>query len=135
MQSCRTPKILTAVLVLAVYLAGFGAPSRAEDTNAGKTDYEGSCAACHGKTGRGDGPLVPDLKTPPPNLTLLAKNNGGVFPTEVLYRIIDGRRTIRAHGTYDMPVWGFVFQRSDTEDALKQRISGLIDYLKSIQVK
>jgi mono/diheme cytochrome c family protein len=128
-------KILATALVLAVNLAGFNALSRAEEANAGKMDYEGSCAACHGKTGRGDGPLVPDLKTQPPNLTLLSKKNDGVFPTEVLYRIIDGRRTIRAHGTYDMPVWGFVFQKSGTEDAIKQRISGLIDYLKSIQIK
>ena len=70
-----------------------------------------------------------------PNLTLLSKKNDGVFPTEVQYRIIDGRRTIRAHGTYDMPVWGFVFQKSGAEDVIKQRISGLIDYLKSIQIK
>jgi mono/diheme cytochrome c family protein len=135
MQKCRTFKILAIAMGLAVNLAGFNAPSHAENASAGRLDYQATCAACHGKTGKGDGPLVPDLKTQPPDLTMLAKNNDGVFPAEVLYRIIDGRKTIRAHGTYDMPVWGSLFQRSGTEDAVKQRISGLIDYLKSIQVK
>ncbi len=130
-----TLKILAASLVFAAGLAGFNTPSSAEDGNAAKADYVASCAACHGKSGEGDGPLVPDLKTQPPNLTLLAKNNDGVFPTEILYRIIDGRKTIRAHGTYDMPVWGSLFQRDGTEEAVKKRISGIIEYLKSIQVK
>jgi len=135
MQPCRTLEIVAIAAVLAVSVPGFNTASHAEDINAGKLDYQSTCASCHGKTGKGDGPLVPDLKTRPPDLTMLAKKNDGVFPTEVLYRIIDGRKTIRAHGTYDMPVWGSLFQRSGTEDAVRQRISGLIDYLKSIQVK
>jgi mono/diheme cytochrome c family protein len=135
MQLHRTLKLQADTVVLVLILAGYSASSRAEDTSAGKLDYQATCASCHGKTGKGDGPLVPDLKTQPPDLTLLAKNNDGVFPSEVLYRIIDGRKTIRAHGTYDMPVWGSLFQKSGSEDAVKQRISSLIGYLKSIQIK
>ena len=75
-----------------------------------------SCAACHGLNGKGEGPVSAELKTKPSELTLIAKRNDGVFPADVLYRIIDGRRTFRAHGTYEMPVWGFVFRRSDPED-------------------
>jgi hypothetical protein len=35
----------------------------------------------------------------------------------------------------DMPVWGSLFQKSGSEDAIKPRISSLIGYLKSIQIK
>jgi hypothetical protein len=58
-----------------------------------------------------------------------------VFPVDVLYRVIDGRKTIRAHGTYEMPVWGFVFIRSDPEDVARSRILAVIAYLKSIQLE
>jgi mono/diheme cytochrome c family protein len=98
-------------------------------------DYETSCASCHGKSGKGDGPVAAELRTRPPDLTILARKNDGVFPGEVLYQIIDGRKTIRAHGTYEMPVWGFVFQSASGDEAIKSRIFGIIDYLKSMQIK
>jgi len=122
-------------LILASAIAGFSTCGLAEDTNFGKTEYESSCAACHGQNGKGDGPVSAELKTKPSDLTLIAKKNGGVFPTAVLYRIIDGRRTVRGHGTYEMPVWGFVFLHSDSEDVARNRILAVIDYLKSIQLR
>jgi mono/diheme cytochrome c family protein len=123
----RAPILVTAI-------TGFSTCGFAQDTNLGKIDYESSCAACHGRNGKGDGPVSPELRTKPSDLTLIAKKNGGVFPSEVLYRIIDGRRTIRAHGTFDMPVWGIVF-RSESEDVARNRILALIDYLKTIQLR
>jgi hypothetical protein len=66
---------------------------------------------------------------------LIAKRNGGVFPADVLYRLIDGRKTSRAHGTYEMPAWGLVFLRSDPEDVARNRILAIVTYLKSIQVE
>ena len=83
--------------------------------------------------GKGGGPLSGELRTTPSNLTLLAKNNGGVFPAKVLYEIIDGRKTIRAHGSYEMPVWGNVFSREPK--FAQTRILAIVDYLKIIQVK
>jgi hypothetical protein len=79
------------------------------------------------------GQSVKELRTRPSDLTLIAKKNGGVFPTDVLYRIIDGRRTIRAHGSYEMPVWGSVFLSSVPENVARNRILAIIGYLKSIQ--
>ena len=128
-------KFLVKVLIFTSAITGFSACSFAEDINSGKLDYEFYCASCHGKTGKGDGPVSPELRTKPSDLTSLAKNNGGVFPAEILYRIIDGRRTIRSHGTYEMPVWGFVFPNSGSKDVARDRILGIIGYLKSIQVK
>ena len=117
----------------ALILAGVSTCGFAEDADLGKMNYESHCAACHGQNGKGDGPVSVELRTKPSDLTLIAKRNGGVFPVDVLYRIIDGRR--RAHGTYEMPVWGFVFQRSDPEDVARNRILAIIAYLKSIQLK
>ena len=37
------------------------------------------------------------MKTPPTDLTVLAKNNNGVFPYDMVYQVIDGRNsTIKA---------------------------------------
>lgn len=38
-------------------------------TKAGQALYVRTCAACHGKTGLGDGPKAKSLKTPPTNFT------------------------------------------------------------------
>jgi mono/diheme cytochrome c family protein len=122
-------------LILAGAITVFSTCGFAEDADLGKMNYESHCAACHGQNGKGDGPVSVELRTKPSDLTLIAKRNGGVFPADVLYRIIDGRRTIRAHGTYEMPVWGFVFQRSDPEDVARNHILAIIAYLKSIQLK
>jgi mono/diheme cytochrome c family protein len=131
--SMRTMWICASIAALAAI--GSGDVSYSEEINLGKNEYLNSCASCHGATGKGDGPVSAELRTKPSDLTLIAKRNGGVFPADVLYRIIDGRRTFRAHGNYEMPVWGFVFRRSDPEDVARNRILALIAYLKSIQLK
>jgi hypothetical protein len=58
---------------------------------------------------KGDGPISGELKKRPPDLTILAKKNGGVFPLDSVYRIIDGREEIASHGNREMPVWGYRF--------------------------
>jgi hypothetical protein len=126
-------KMLLKWLVIADAIIGFSACGFAQDNDSGKAEYQSSCAACHGMNGKGDGPLSGELRTTPSNLTLLAKNNGGVFPAKVLYEIIDGRKTIRAHGSYEMPVWGNVFSREPK--FAQTRILAIVDYLKIIQVK
>ena len=122
-------------LILASAISAFGTCGFAEDIDLGKMNYESNCAACHGQNGKGDEPVSGELRTKPSDLTLIANRNGGVFPADVLYRIIDGRRTIRAHGTYEMPIWGSIFLRSDPEDVARNRILAIIAYLKSIQIE
>ncbi len=51
----------------------------------------------------------------------------GAFPVEVVFRIVDGTRTLRAHGSFEMPVWG----RSFTH----KQISAITQYLRTIQTK
>jgi mono/diheme cytochrome c family protein len=131
----ETLKLLLRPLRLASTLLVFSACAFAEDTDVGKMNYQSNCAACHGQNGKGDGPVSVELRTKPTDLTLIAKRNGGVFPADVLYRLIDGRKTSRAHGTYEMPAWGLVFLRSDPGDVARNRILAIITYLKSIQVE
>jgi mono/diheme cytochrome c family protein len=95
------------------------------------------CAVCHGASGRGDGPLADQLRYRPADLTQLARRNGGQFPTELVVRIVDGRKSVKGHGGPDMPVWGDAFRNVDTsfdEAAAQERIRAVVDYLSTIQV-
>jgi mono/diheme cytochrome c family protein len=93
------------------------------------------CASCHGTNARGDGPLAAQLRRTPPDLTQYTRNNGGMFPSERVYRIIEGR-DIPSHGDREMPVWGDVFKLApDTQGAggVSARIDAVVRYLESIQ--
>ena len=103
------------------------------EKNDGKRDYINSCAECHGAEGRGNGPLARELSSTPTDLTFLSKENGGSFPETLVYNVIDGRRVSDFHGT-EMPIWGERFKETESsEGAVEERISNLIEYLKSIQ--
>src|SRR5579864_3503364 len=80
-------------LIIANTITGFGACASAQDIDVGKMEYQSSCAACHGIDAKGNGPVSKDLKTRPTDLTVLAKNNNGVFPYNAVYEIIDGRNS------------------------------------------
>jgi len=67
-------------LTLANAVIGFSACASAQQIDVGRTEYLSSCAACHGTDAKGSGPVSKELKTPPADLTILAKNNNGVFP-------------------------------------------------------
>jgi mono/diheme cytochrome c family protein len=101
----------------------------------GATDYSKHCAACHGSYGKGNGPKANQLATTPTDLTLLSKINGGSFPETAVYNIIDGRRVGDFHGQ-EMPIWGEHFKEIEgNEEAVDERISNLIEYIKSIQAE
>jgi len=94
------------------------------------------CASCHGAAARGDGPLAAHLRFAPPDLTRIAKRNGGRFDDAEVHRIIDGRKPLKGHGGPDMPVWGDAFKRSGegySEEAVKARIDDLVTHLRSLQ--
>ena len=134
----RTRIAVTAAfkgLIIANTIIGFTAWASAQDIDVGKMQYQSSCAACHGVDAKGDGPVSKELKTHPADLTVLAKNNNGVFPYDMVYQVIDGRNSkIGSHGTREMPVWGYRFGPKHAM-RFKKRILAVIDYLKSIQEK
>lgn len=118
--------------------------SRLGQLTSGKLDFQQYCAQCHGKEGIGNGPVAAALKKKPANLTLLSRENGGVFPDEVVRDFIDGSKMAEGHGTREMPIWGyaFMYRRSSrtgpggapmTQAEVDSKIARLADYIKSIQ--
>ena len=78
------------------------------------------------------------MRRKPANLTEIAKRNGGVFPSEMVFKVIDGRQPIRGHGGPDMPAWGDAFSRSreaGDDERVKSVIKALVDYLEGIQLR
>jgi mono/diheme cytochrome c family protein len=100
--------------------------------------FQRFCASCHGREGKGDGPVAPFFKLAPPDLTGLSRRSGGNFPTERVRRIVDGREVVSPHGARQMPVWGLelAMAAGDTSQGRQQAeksIAMLVDYLKTIQ--
>jgi mono/diheme cytochrome c family protein len=107
-------------------------------------DYSGEelfwrfCSSCHGTEARGDGPVSGSLKVAVPDLTTIATRHGN-FPAATVRNVIDGRRRGKAaHGTREMPVWGFEFRVEEGGDvnaqlAVRSAIDKLVEYLRSIQ--
>ena len=135
---------------LAVVAAGFASASVAwsQELSLGQREYESNCAVCHGKSGKGDGPVAQVIIGTVPDLTALTTNNKGVFPVERMYEVIDGRAEIVAHGLRDMPVWGYEYSSEaarqmaatpdgvgDTQAFVRGRILALIEYISTLQAK
>jgi mono/diheme cytochrome c family protein len=109
-------------------------PSLTEQSLSGRDSFEAYCASCHGRTGRGDGPVAPELRTPPQDLTVLARRNGGVFPAATVEAFITGSgRSLAAHGPTEMPIWGATFRAFETDARVTQRIRNLVTYVETLQ--
>jgi nucleotide-binding universal stress UspA family protein/mono/diheme cytochrome c family protein len=130
--------ILMAGMMLASGLATTASAQEYKQSTTGGEVYRTYCAVCHGTAARGDGPLASSLLKKPANLTEIAKRNGGEFPSELVFRTIDGRQPVRGHGGKDMPVWGDAFSKSreaGDADRVNAVIQSLVEYLGSIQLK
>lgn len=134
-----------AILILTTTSLSTMAFAQTAKTDLGKKEYDLQCGICHGADAKGNGFLGASLKVVPPDLTVLAKNNGGVFPADRISSVIDGRVQIASHGPRDMPIWGtryavnaaehFVDVPYDQEAYVRARVLLLVDYLNRIQQK
>ncbi len=128
-------------LLIALATLALGRLAHAGDAvDAGRAFYRRYCAACHGESATGDGPVAGSLGQKPTDLTGLAEQNGGQFPFVNVVTAIDGTRTVRAHGVSEMPVWGEVFAAQPSSPAEQQaatrgKIILIAEYLRSIQRK
>jgi mono/diheme cytochrome c family protein len=140
--TARLSMTVTIALLCGLASAQVTTPPRVSDF--GKREFDANCASCHGVDGKGNGPLRELLRRSPPDLTLLAKRNQGVFPMSRLYEVIDGE-AVAAHGSRDMPVWGRAYRIQDAEyymdtqyDAqalVRSRILALLEYINRMQVR
>jgi len=109
----------------------------------GRMEFQKNCAACHGMSGKGDGPLLEFLRETPPDLTLISKRHNGVFPVEKIYMWIRDPQRIRAHGTKEMPIWGDRYSQEIIEtygpdytgpgSSVHERILELVFYIGTLQ--
>jgi mono/diheme cytochrome c family protein len=133
--------LTTAVACAALSLAANALAQSKADL--GKREFETKCAVCHGKDGKGTGPYAEQLKSKMPDLTTMAKRNGGVFPVAKTFEGIEGAG--KGHGTRDMPVWGldYTVQAEQLMPEMpynqavyvRTRINALVEYLVQIQQK
>jgi mono/diheme cytochrome c family protein len=135
-----------AVLLVALFLGLCAAGARevaAQDQNqlpanyvpSGGQIYKQYCAACHGPSAKGNGPVRRALRIPAPDLTTLAKRHGGKFPYEYVSGILRFAPGLHAHGSGNMPTWGALFEYYYDKKSAQQRIQNLCDYLASLQEK
>jgi mono/diheme cytochrome c family protein len=102
--------------------------------DSGSAMFKEYCAVCHGLEGKGDGPAVEYLKTPPPNLRNLAKAHDGKYPDDLVISTLRFGTGKREHGTADMPLWGPLF-RSRDGSVSELRIHNLNSHIKTLQDK
>jgi mono/diheme cytochrome c family protein len=129
-----TARAMRRALLLAVTTAGIVGATTAESMGAdeGARLYATLCASCHGASGAGDGPAAGAMTPPPTDLTR------STLKVPELMRVIDGRRTVRAHGSAAMPVWGRVFEQEmdggsrEHRDALRQT-QMLAEYVQTLE--
>jgi mono/diheme cytochrome c family protein len=139
----RTRYLLAAIA--AATLASIPITAAAQASDLGKREFDSNCAVCHGKTGKGDGPYAGLLDTRMPDLTTLAKRNGGTYPFARVYELIDGTQTVKPHGPREMPIWGTDYQIKAAEYYgdmpynpqvyVRGRILALTEYMARLQAK
>jgi Cytochrome C oxidase, cbb3-type, subunit III len=140
----RAPFAFFAIPLLTVGLA-VAPPAHAADypDRSGADLYRRFCASCHGADAHADGPVARSITVQVPDLTRISLRHGGHFPDHWVYdhwvyRVIDGRETLYAHGPRDMPVWGVEFWREQGADTVagdktRRIIDRLVDYLSALQ--
>ena len=131
-----------AALLLALCAAG-ARETPAQDQNQLPADYVPSgaaiytqyCAACHGPSAKGNGPVKKALRKPAPDLTTLAKRHGGKFPYAYVTGVLRFAPGVPSHGSGDMPMWGPLFEYYYNQKSAQQRIQNLTDFLAALQEK
>ena len=137
-------KAILGLVALAV-AASFAASAQAQKKKLdfGKHEYDSNCAVCHGLKGKGDGPYAGMGSQAIADLTQLAAKNGGTYPFQRVYEVIDGSQILRGHGTSEMPIWGQRYRAQageayfdvpyDPEAYVRTRILSLTEYVARLQ--
>jgi len=114
-------------------------PNTMPEAPEGRAFFAENCVSCHGSTGRGDGALATGLAPAPTDLTQLARDNGGTFPTARALSYIYGDPN-DGHLSRVMPQFGGAMADDlvpvEVDGVLTPTprvLAGLLVYLESIQ--
>ena len=137
----RAIKLALVVAALISATPGLVAAETPEKEVIGAKEYQRSCSPCHGAGGQGDGPMSEFLNVKPADLTLIRKDNDGLFPIFDVIQIIDGTTIVPPHGERAMPIWGDRYLEEEGgnykgltgEEGVRLRILELLFYIQSIQ--
>ncbi len=129
---------MAGAVAVVIVLAACGRHETTDDRQLGAVMFGRYCASCHGNAGDGTTPLASQLQTAPPDLTRLSKKFGSPLRRDELAAYIDGRQTLAAHGTREMPVWGERlyegFPETPGTDAVREgTIDLILDHLEAIE--
>jgi hypothetical protein len=137
--------VLLGLLGAAMALPVAAQPLHAGEGDLGRITYSMHCAACHGPRGQGDGPMAAFLEVDVPDLSLIQRDNDGVFPFSRVYRIIESGAENPVHAASPMPAWGdelltqtYVLHGIEVPPArreafVRSRILALIDHIAQLQ--
>jgi mono/diheme cytochrome c family protein len=132
-------RLMTRVAIgaMVVYAgAAAGLTQEREDRESGAYLYRVFCVVCHGDSGRGDGPVSDTLRRPVPDLTVLSRQAGGVFPRDRVLKAIQTGGPTAAHVPGGMPTWSEAFARLEPSKGTGQkRMQALVDHVESLQAK
>lgn len=136
-KTTRLVVLFTGLALVAYLIPSRTALAEGAAANArGRQLYMQYCSTCHGVDAKGGGPVAAKLKTAPPDLTTIRKEDGK-FPGGRIRLVIAGEvgeTELAVHGTREMPVWGrvFRFKRAD-KSAAAGDVYALMTYIASIQ--
>jgi mono/diheme cytochrome c family protein len=138
----RKIAVLTFVVCVPVVLAAQTAEKKtvvkkesATQTNPtdGREMFTSYCAACHGRTGKGDGPAASALTPRPSDLTQFARKHGAKeFPVKDFEDKVSGMGMSPAHGSTEMPVWGPILRHLGNDTL---RVYNLRRYIETLQAQ
>ena len=104
------------------------------DPTSGAQMYQSYCASCHGTQGKGNGPAVEFLKTPPPDLTRLSLINGGEYPKARVLAKLRRSPHSGSEASLTMPDWDRLFRSLHSgQSQVNLREYNLTTYIQSLQ--
>ena len=143
MNSLSVQRVPLMALLVALPLVVSAQSAQVKPLDFGQQEFVARCASCHGRDGKGSGPIADLLRKSPPDLTMLSRGNGGMFPISRVYDSIVGD-DVKAHGSRDMPVWGQLYRLRagehyadtyyDPEAYVRIRVLALVEYISRLQV-
>lgn len=120
---------------------GLRAPVEAmPDAAEGAVLYAEHCAACHGETGKGDGPSAAGMRPAPSDLTRIAARHGGTLDRAKTLSTLDGY-TRAQRGAVVMPEFGAVLEgdtvpvtlNDGSQSPVPRPLAALLFYIESLQ--